>query len=239
MTYGIIGAMTSEVEILIGNMENKCTTRYGGTDFCSGKLCGKDAVIAMCGIGKVCAAICAQVMIDIYKVDLIINTGVAGGLHSDLEVGDFVVASSLVQYDFDLTAFGYAKGYLPCEELLTDELCKNTPTVFMPDKAVVKAFTDAQKKLGKGKVIVGRIVSGDIFVSDNTLNKYLKEQFGASAVEMEGAAIAQTAALSKVPFAVIRAISDLADKEASVSFAEFEMKAAKLSSEILIKMLEG
>ncbi len=237
--YGIIGAMTSEVEILIENMENKSTKRYGGTDFCSGKLCGRDAVVAMCGIGKVCAAICAQVMIDIYKVDCIINTGVAGGVHEGLEVGDFVVASSLVQYDFDLTAFGYAKGYLPCEELLTRELNKSTPTVFLPDEALVESFIGAKRRIGQGKVIAGRIVSGDIFVSNNNLKKVLKEEFKASAVEMEGAAIAQTAALSGIPFAVIRAISDLADKEASVSFTEFELKAAKLSSEILMTMLEG
>ena len=236
--YGIIGAMQSEVEILLANTTDKEIKNIAGTDYCKGKLCGKDVVIAMCGIGKVCAAICVQVMIDIYKTDHIINTGVAGGLHHDLEVGDFVIADTLVQYDFDLTAFGYARGYLPCEELLTQKLDKSTPTVFVSDVDIVSSFMRAQKKLGKGKAIVGRIVSGDAFVCDGQIKRELIERFDASAVEMEGAAIAQAASLSGIPFAVIRAISDLADKEASVSFSEFEIAAAKLSSEILMKMLE-
>ena len=236
--YGIIGAMASEVEILLAHTEDKEISTYAGSQFCKGKLCGKDVVIAMCGIGKVCAAICVQIMSDIYKVDKIINTGVAGGLHHDLEVGDFVIADTLVEYDFDLTAFGYAKGYMPCEELLTPSPDKSTPTVFTADKKIVESFMNAQRRLGKGKAIVGRIVSGDIFVSDNALKKELIGRFDASAVEMEGAAIAQACSLSGIPFAVIRAISDLADKEASISFNEFEIAAAKLSSEILMKMLE-
>lgn len=236
--YGIIGAMQSEVEILLAHTTDKKIQSIAGTEYCRGRLCGRDVVIAMCGIGKVCAAICVQVMIDIYKVDHIINTGVAGGLHPELEVGDFVIADSLVQYDFDLTAFGYARGYLPCEELLTKELDKSTPTVFIPDADIVRSFMNAQKRLGKGKAIVGRIVSGDVFVCDGQKKRDLIDKFNASAVEMEGAAIAQAAALSGVPFAVIRAISDLADKEALISFEEFEIAAAKLSSEILMKMLE-
>lgn len=234
---GIIGAMESEVKLLLENVRDKKQTVYAGTVFCSGKLYGNDVVIAKCGIGKVSAAICAEIMIDIYRANRIINTGVAGGLHPDLEVGDFVIADNLVQYDFDLSATGCAKGYIPCEELLVRNPDKSTPTKFVADRRLVEQLQRAAKSVGAPNAYVGTIASADIFVSDNELKARIIRDFSAYAVEMEGAAIAQVASLSRVPFAVIRAISDLADKEATVSFDEFEESAAALSAKIVMEML--
>ena len=231
---GIIGAMDSEVEILISKLENGKIEKHGSTVFHSGSLCGKEVVIAKCGIGKVCAAVCAQTMIDLYNVECLINTGVAGGIADGLKVGDMVIANDLVQHDFDLTEFGYAKGYIPC----SGQSDKNSPTRFAADPALVDAFCAAAQKLGVVRVVVGTIVSGDVFVSSSALKKKLISLFGAAATEMEGAAIAEVAFLSDIPFAVIRALSDTADEQASVSFDEFEKKAAEVSSNMMIEFLK-
>lgn len=236
---GIIGALESEVKQLIESVTSKKQAYYAGAVFCSGKLGGKEVVIAKCGIGKVCAAICAQVMIDIYHADTIINTGVAGGLNPDLEIGDFVIADTLIQHDFDLSSFGYAKGYMPCEEVYVRTPDKNAPTKYICDQKLVKQFISAAKLSGCSRTSVGCIVSADMFVSDPIKKDELVKKYSAFAVEMEGAAIAQTAALSRIPFVVIRAISDLADKDAGVSFDKFEESAASLSSRILIRMLSS
>ena len=230
---GIIGAMDSEVEILLSKLDSKKEEKHGGTLFYSGTLCGKEVVIAKCGIGKVCAAICAQTMIDLYGVECLINTGVAGGIASGIAVGDIVIAKDLIQHDFDLTEFGYAKGYLPCSGQSDSSL----PTRFAADPALVDAFCEAAHNTGVGKAVIGTVVSGDIFVSSSAKKEELISLYGASATEMEGAAIAQAAFLSGVSFAVIRAISDSADEEASVSFEEFEKKAAEVSSNMTLEFL--
>jgi len=229
---GLIGAMDSEVDILISKLEKKEEIKRGSTVFYKGILCGKEVVIARCGIGKVCAAVCAQTMIDLFGVDVLINTGVAGGLAHGIRVGDVVISDALVQHDFDLSLFGYAKGYIPC----SGQNDKSVPTRFLPDKETVRKLKNAADKVGV-RCIGGTIVSGDVFVCDSALKNDLISRFGADAAEMEGAAIAQAAFLSGVPFAVVRAISDSADEEASVSFTEFEIKAAKVSSEIVLEYL--
>ena len=230
---GIIGAMDSEVEILISKLENSKIEKHGSTVFYTGSLCGKEVVVAKCGIGKVCAAVCAQTMIDLYNVERLINTGVAGGIAEGLKVGDIVIANDLVQHDFDLTEFGYAKGYLPC----SGQSDKSVPTRFAADRSLIDAFCEAAQKLGISGISVGTIVSGDIFVSSSAMKEEFISLYGASATEMEGAAIAQTAFLSGVPFAVIRALSDTADEQASVSFDEFEKNAAEVSSNMTLEFL--
>ena len=230
---GIIGAMDSEVEILLSKLDNKKEKKHGSALFYSGVLCGKEVVVARCGIGKVCAAVCAQTMIDLYGVECLINTGVAGGIAEGLKVGDIVIAKDLIQHDFDLTEFGYAKGYIPC----SNQSDKSVPTRFAADPALVKAFYEAAQKLSVTETSIGTIVSGDVFVSSSAKKEEFVSLYGASATEMEGAAIAQAAFLSDVPFAVIRAISDSADEEASVSFEEFEKKAAEVSSNMMLEFL--
>ncbi len=229
---GIIGAMASEVTHLTEQMEEKTVTRAAGLRFYDGTLMGCPVVVAECGVGKVCAAVCAQVMIDRFRVTGLVNTGVAGGLHPELKVGDIVIGTDAVQHDFDLTATGAVKGYLFGED-------ESVPTRFHSDPTLVAAFKRAADKILTGGKTYreGTIASGDIFVADPALKRDLVERYGAAAAEMEGAAIAQVAAANAVPAVIIRAISDLAGEKAEISFAEFEQEAAALSAQIVMEML--
>lgn len=230
-TIGIIGAMASEVEILTARLQGAYAIQAAGITFHTGTLEGKRVVVAQCGIGKVCAAVCAQAMIDRFHVSSLINTGVAGGLHPSLAIGDIVISTDAVQHDFDMTAFGYVKGYMGGGD-------GKTATRYQADSGLIALFKQAADEvLTENKYIDGTIASGDVFVDDSVLKKFLIEAFGAAAAEMEGAAIAQVAAANGVPFVVIRSISDLAECEATVSFEEFERKAAEISSRIVLGML--
>lgn len=231
---GIIGAMASEVELLKGKMTGIQEVSVADIEFCYGFLEGLPAVIAECGIGKVCAAMCAQAMIDNFEVYCLINTGVAGGLAHGLEVGDIVISRDAIQHDFDATAFGYVRGFMPGEG------DSSQPTRYYADQGLLASFKQAADTVLTGnKWIEGTIVSGDIFVDDSALKQSLIEQFNASAAEMEGAAIAQVASANGVPFIIIRAISDLAEKEANVTFDVFEKKAAEVSSAIVLGMCKN
>ena len=232
---GIIGAMETEVKLLISQLTDREETQTAGITFYEGKLMGKPAVVAQCGIGKVFAAMCTQAMIDKYCVDAVINTGVAGGLHHSLAVGDIVIGVDAVQHDFDLSPFGYVKGYLGGATGGDG----SAPTQFHADKELVQRFkAAADKVLTENKYIEGTIASGDVFVNDRDLKKELISSFGAAAAEMEGASIAQVASANQVPFIILRSISDLAEGGANVTFAEFERDAAEVSANIVLKMLE-
>ena len=232
MPIGIIGAMDSEVTTLIARMEGVTTHTYAGRDFYVGRLAGRDAVVVQSGIGKVAAAITAQLLIDRFGVGTLLNTGMAGGLDPRLEVKDLVVATAALQHDFDLTAFGHAPGYLYGEE-------DTKPTLFLPDADLVaRALTAAEQVLPAGsKAITGTVASGDVFVDDSALKQRLIAQFGAAAAEMEGAAIAQVAEANGVPFLILRTISDLAEKEAHISFDELERYAGELAADITVALL--
>jgi len=230
---GIIGAMDSEVDNLITRMADTATAQYAGRQFITGTLAGKDVVVVKSGIGKVAAAITAQMLIDRYGVCALLNTGMAGGLDTRLAVKDLVVATDALQHDFDLTAFGHAQGYIGGGGDDT------VPTRFEADKELVeKALTAAAQVLPAGsKAITGTVASGDIFVDDSALKAALRDDFGAAAAEMEGAAIAQTAAANGVPFIILRTISDLAEQDASVSFDELERYAGQLAGDITTALL--
>lgn len=233
MKLGILGAMESEVKLLLEQLTDTKIQETAGTRFYTGTLEGSDVVIAQCGIGKVCAAMCTQVMIDRYQVDAVINTGVAGGLDPALSIGDIVISTDAIQHDFDATAFGYAKGYM-CSGGDTAQ-----PTRYPADAGWRARFhAAAEAVLTTQHCMDGTIVSGDIFVSDSALKQELLTRFGAAAAEMEGAAVAQVACANHVPFVVVRAISDLAGQEASVSFDEFEKAAAATSAQIVCKLLQ-
>ena len=183
---GIIGAMDSEVDNLITRMENTTVCEYAGRRFVSGQLAGRDAVVVQSGIGKVAAAITAQMLIDRFGVDTLLNTGMAGGLDARLAVKDLVIATGALQHDFDLTAFGHARGFLFGED-------DTVPTLFAADPTLVeRAVEAAEQVLPTGsKAITGVVASGDVFVDDSGLKATLRDAFGAAAAEMEGAAIAQ------------------------------------------------
>lgn len=231
---GIIGAMDSEVKILKGKLIDNKITKIAGIEFNEGKLEGKDVVIAQAGIGKVNAAICTQIMIDKFNVKALLNTGVAGGLYKDLKVGDIVVSTNTVEHDFDVTAFGHPKGYI------SGMGTEGQVTYFEADKNLLSQIEKSlEETLKENKYYLGTIASGDIFVSDANLKKDLVKNFNAYAAEMEGASIGHVATLNKVPFVVLRSISDLADGSAHVTYSDFEKKAAEVSSNVVINFVKS
>lgn len=228
VTLGVIGAMQSEIKRLLEKMgECQIDERYG-LRFYVGELSGQKLVLVKSGVGKVMAARCAQMLIDFYQPDYLVNTGVAGGLSAHLRVGDIVLGAELVQHDFDITAFGYAKGNMD------DDAHKDEPTVFRSDETLVRLAQQAGA--GAQRVLTGRIATGDVFVAGKEAKAAITAQFAADAAEMEGAAIAQVAAACGVPFLVIRAISDLADGSATESFDTFEQQTADVSAALLEKL---
>ncbi len=232
-TIGIIGAMETEVRHLIARMNTPETTEIAGRAFVRGTLAGVPAVVVQSGIGKVAAATTAQILIDRFQVDALINTGMAGGLDPRLAVKDLVVGTAAVQHDFDLTAFGHARGYMFGDD-------DRQPTAFVADKALISlALAAADEVLpADSKAIAGIIASGDIFVDDSALKKQLIADFHAAAAEMEGAAIAQVACANGVPFLILRTISDLAEHQANVSFDELEQYVGQLAEDITIALLK-
>ena len=234
MRMGIIGAMDSEVSNLIARMENVTYREKAGRRFAVGTLSGKEAVVVQSGIGKVAAAITAQILVDDFGVDALLNTGMAGGLDARLEVKDLVIATAALQHDFDITAFGHARGFMYGED-------DQQPTLFVADKALCdKARAAAAQVLPAGsKAIDGVIASGDIFVDNTALKLELRDGFGAAAAEMEGAAIAQAAVANGIPFVILRTISDLADHQANVSFDEMEQYVGKLAGDITVELLKN
>ncbi len=215
---GIIGAMEVEVAALKDALEDKEVTVISGIEFAKGKLCGTEAVIAKCGVGKVFAALCAQTMILEYKPDCIINTGVAGSLSEKIGVTDVAVASAVVQHDMDTSAIGDPVGLISGINIV------NIPA----DKKVSDLLSEVVKDLGI-KTECGIIASGDQFISSAEKKKYIKETFGAVACEMEGAAIGHVCFVNNVPFGVVRAISDNADGSSHMDFPTFAAAAAEIS----------
>jgi adenosylhomocysteine nucleosidase len=203
-------------------MENPKVTTISGIDFWQGKLQGKDAVVARCGIGKVFAALCAQTMILTFGPDCIINTGVAGGLVKDLGVGDVAIATTLVQHDMDTSPLGDPVGLLSGINL-----------VHLPADETLQAKLLAAAQGFDCKVKTGTIVSGDQFVSTPEKKEKLQKDFDAIACEMEGASIAHVCYVNGVPFEVLRVISDSASGDGAMEYTKFVTMAAELSEEIV------
>ncbi len=227
--FGVIGAMEIEVSRLKEIMEIKNTERHASMEFCEGTYAGKDVVAVRSGVGKVNAALCTQILIDRFGIDAIINTGVAGSLNAEINIGDMVVSTDAVQHDVDATVFGYEYGEVP-------QLGK---TSFEADEELralaVLACREAAPDVG---VFEGRVLSGDQFISDPEVKKTIKERFSGLCTEMEGAAIAQAADLSGIPYVILRAISDKADGSDIVDYPVFEAKAADDCVKIVLRMLE-
>ena len=227
---GIIGAMDEEVDILVELMDIKETIEKASLKFYKGTLEGKDIVLVRCGIGKVNSALCTQILISEFDVDAIVNTGVAGALHSELDVQDIVISTDAIQYDVDTTAFGDPKGTIPRME----------SSVFVADEKLINAAYESSVKESKSnKVFKGRVATGDIFISSKELKDELVNDFNAYCGEMEGGAIAHVCTLNKVPFVIIRAMSDKADGSADVTYDEFVKVAAHNSKDIVLNMLKA
>ena len=227
---GIIGAMDEEVDILVELMDIKEKVEKASLKFYKGTLEGKEIVLVRCGIGKVNSALCAQMLISEFEVDAVVNTGVAGALHSDLDVYDIVISTDAIQYDFDTTVFGHKKGEIP----------RMDNSTFVADERLVKAaFESSVEETKSHKVVKGRVVTGDMFISSKDLKDELVSEFDAYCGEMEGAAIAHVCYLNKVPFVIIRAMSDKADGTADVTYEEFVQDAAHNSKDIVLNMLKS
>lgn len=226
---GIIGAMSEEVASLKEMMDEVTIYRAAGMEFYQGKLQDRDVVIVRSGIGKVNAAICSQILADQYHVTGIINTGIAGSLRNEINIGDIVLSKDTVQHDMDATGFGYPVGVIP----------QMDNSVFEGDRRMIDAAEKCcRESIPEIGVHVGRIVSGDQFVSDKAKKAWLTETFGGYCTEMEGAAIAQAAYLNGIPFLIIRAISDKADDSAIMNYEEFEAKAIEHSVKLVTALVE-
>ena len=219
---GIIGAMEQEVETLLHLMENKQESTHAGSIFHEGSLNGLPVAVVQCGIGKVNAAICAQILCDCCSVTHLMNTGIAGSLCSDLDIGDLVISQDAMHHDFDCSYFGYPRGQVAGMDVVS----------FPADETLIGYAFAAAEKIHPGHVKIGRVASGDQFVSDNGLKNSIIEITKALCTEMEGAAIAQTAYRNKIPFVIIRAISDKADNSAQMDYPTFEKQAAHRCAEV-------
>ena len=230
MSYGrigVIGAMDSELAALIAALAQPAQETVQGLIFHTGRLGAREVVLVRCGIGKVSAARCTQVLIDRFAPGAVINTGIAGGLAGGLAVGDIVVADGLVQHDFDAAPIGFVRGCVCMGD-------PGAPTVFAPDAALSALLAQtAGNTIGAQQVHRGLIATGDQFISGAAAKAFP----AAMAAEMEGGAVAQAASMSGVPFAVVRAISDLADGTAAASFEQFEQHAADVSAAAVLQAL--
>lgn len=228
MKIGIIGAMESEVGGLRAKLEDVTVSKYAQREFIEGKMAGKEIVLVKCGVGKVNAACCAQVLCDIYHVDVIINTGVAGSLDPAIDIGDVVICTEAVQHDMDCVGFGAPLGKIPF--LKTSEFKADEKLRLLANDICGEVCNDIT-------AFEGRIATGDQFVCSKEKKKFITDNFNAMCCEMEGAAIAQTAYLNDVSFLILRAISDKADDTASVDYPAFERMAAWHSIKILTELI--
>ena len=219
---GIIGAMSIEVENLKKAMTDLKITQKAGMEFYEGKLENLPAVVVQCGVGKVNAALCVQVLCDLFNVTHVVNTGVAGSLCNDLDIGDFVVSDDAMYHDFDCAPINpnYAVGQVPGLPVRT----------FKADDLLIKMAFEAAQTVSKAKI--GRVASGDQFVCDKNKKNKIIADTNALCTEMEGAAIAHAAWRNGVPFVILRAISDKADDSAEMDYPTFELIAAQRSTTV-------
>ena len=225
---GIIGAMELEVSALKGQIAGIKVKKKAGMEFCEGKIGGIDVVVVRCGIGKVNAALCVQILCDDFGVSHIINTGVAGSLNNDLNIGDILISKDAVHHDVDVTIFSYKIGEVP--QLGVREFPADAGLISAAEKAIKEKQPDLNYR-------VGRVASGDQFISSSEVKDRIIKNFEADCAEMEGASIAHGAYLNGVPFVIIRAISDKADGSAEQDYPTFEKAAAAHCAKLVADML--
>lgn len=228
MKAGIIGAMEPEVAILKEKMDNTVVSEFGGYTFYQGQLNGQEVILVQSGIGKVAAALATALLIDKFSPDYVVNTGSAGGFDQSLKVGDIVISSEVRYHDVDVTAFGYEVGQLPAN-----------PAAYLPHDVLVQAAELSIAKLDNINTMKGLITTGDTFMTkDDDIAKARANFPSMAAVEMEGAAIAQTCHQFGVPFVVIRSMSDIAGKESPTSFEAYLETASVNSSAMVLAMID-
>lgn len=225
---GIIGAMTVEVESLKDQLSGLQVSVRAGIEFYEGVLEGLPVVVAQCGVGKVNAGLCVQIMCDCFKVSHVVNTGVAGSLCAQLDIGDFVISRDAMYHDFDCHILNqdYPVGQVPGMSV----------HAFPADETLIRFAYMAAQQVHTGHAQIGRVASGDQFVCDSAVKQAIIENTGALCTEMEGAAIAHAAWRNGVPFVVIRAISDKADNSAEMDYPTFEAIAAKRCAAVTLEL---
>ena len=225
MKLGIIAAMTIEAELIVASMNDPIKEKCGGIEYTLGKIGDTDVICAVCGVGKVFAAMCAQAMIVRYSPDCIVNTGVGGTLTRELSIGDVAISRAVVQHDMDTSPLGDPVGLIsginiieiPASVELEEKICK------IAERSGVKT-------------LCGTIASGDRFVADTDVKKRIVDNFGAVVCEMEGAAVGQVCYVNGVPFVVVRAVSDDADGGACEDYPTFAKKSAEVSAKIIVEL---
>ncbi|MGG3989865.1 5'-methylthioadenosine/S-adenosylhomocysteine nucleosidase [Bacillus smithii] len=229
MKIAIIGAMEEEVAILRNQIEFSSTDTIANSEYTSGKLKGADVVLLKSGIGKVNAAMSTAVLLYHYQPDVVINTGSAGGLNPELQVGDIVISTEVRHHDVDATVFGYEYGQVP-----------QMPAAYLADKRLIETAARSAETLTGVQVVKGLITTGDSFMSDPDRVESIRHKWNdLQAVEMEAAAIAQVCYQFGTPFVIIRSLSDIAGKESNISFDQYLEKAARNSAELVVKMVES
>lgn len=224
---GIIGAMDEEVLEIKQALTDVSVETAAGMEFYCGKVNNKEVVVVRSGIGKVNAAVCSQILVDKFGVDAIVNTGIAGSLRAEINIGDIVLSSDSVQHDMDATGFGYVPGQIPRMDTFA----------FPADERLLNLAGECCSRVNPDiQTFVGRVVSGDQFISDKKKKQWLIDKFDGSCTEMEGAAIAQVCYLNHIGCLIIRAISDKADDSANMDYQEFEAKAIEHSVKLLLAM---
>lgn len=223
-TLGIIAAMQEEMNEIKKIMNNIQEKTIYELKFYEGTINNKNIVLVESGVGKVNAARTTQVLIDNYKIDAIINVGSAGSANQELQIGDIVIGKTLVQHDFDITAFGHPKGYI-----------SNVGERIKSDENLIKSMEQTIENLQNKefKIKIGTIASGDIFCTEPKMKEKIRDKFNADAIEMEGAAIAQVCKLDNMPILVIRSISDSPNGNNNITFDQYLETASKRCAEIL------
>ena len=228
MKLGIIGAMEVEVATLKEKMEGASVSVKAGMEFCEGKLEGVSAVVVQCGVGKVNAALCAQILCDCYGVTAIVNTGIAGSLCSELDIGDLVISRDAIHHDFDLRFWGRPVGQVPGFDV----------TAFPADGKLMELAFGAAESVNPGHNRIGRGASGDQFICSREQKEMIIANTQAICAEMEGASIAHAAYRNGVPFVILRAISDKADDSAEMDYPTFEAIAAQRCAQVTMLLAE-
>ena len=225
---GIIGAMSMEVETLVSAMASSVSKEIAGSTFYEGTLDGLSAVVVQCGVGKVNAALCAQILCTAFSVTHLVNTGIAGSLCAELDIGDLVVSRDAMYHDFDCVHFGYPYGKVPGMDTVS----------FPADETMMAYAFSAAEKVNPGHTKIGRIASGDQFVADGDKKAFIIEKTQGLCTEMEGAAIAQTAYRNHIPFVILRSISDKADNSAQMDYPAFETLSAHRCAQVTREMVK-
>jgi adenosylhomocysteine nucleosidase len=229
MKLGIIGAMDVEVATLKAKMEDVTVTTRAGMEYFAGKMEGLNVVVVQCGVGKINAAMCTQILIDCFGVTHIVNTGIAGSLRAELDIGDLVISRDAIHHDFDLRFWGRPVGQVPGMDV----------TAFPADETLKKLALEAAEAVNGGHNRTGRIASGDQFICSKEQKDTIIANTQAICAEMEGAAIAHTAYRNGIPFVILRAISDKADDSAEMDYPTFEALAAQRCAQVTMAMAKA